>query len=220
MKLSEVKNSLLKKALESFKDLGFKKEGKFLVKNSGDFKIYLGFGIVNSDNSFPTTFHFGISSRVLANFKRIIFPEKGFKSDDFSGAYGQKQESLFDKKEYPILEYDIKSSSDIDGLVTDLKKYFEDGLIDKLEKLQNNDALCNILNSQETLDESMHLPSTLISALIFYKITENVNYVSSKNKYRELLKEWNDWDRKDLEKAIEFLDSHSQEELLKISETA
>lgn len=219
MKLSEVRKALLKKAQDSFNELGFKKNGDLIVKNNGDFQVYIGFGIVDNDNSFPTTFRYGISSKTLNNIKKYIFPERGLKLNDFSGVYGQKQTLLFDKKEYPILEYDIRNNSDVESMVTDLKKYFEKGLLSKLEGLQNSNELSNILNSQETLDESMHLPSTLINGLIFCKITKNVNYVSSKSKYRELLKEWNDWDRKDLEKVISFLDSHSQEELLRIAES-
>lgn len=219
MKLSEVRKYLLSKTQESFKSLGFKKDGNLIIKSNGDFRIYIAFGIVDSDNSFPTTFHYGISSKSLNNIKIKIFPERGLKINGFSGAYGQKQESLFDNKEYPILEYDIKNTSDIDKMVGDLLDYFQREIIKKLEQLQNIQELFILLNSKEVITDSMHLPSTLTNALIFCKLSKDVNYNSVKTKYRELLNNWNDMDRKDLEKVIEFLDNHSQEDLLKIAES-
>jgi len=219
MKISEVKKELLSKALISFKLLGFSKKGSLIVKSSQYFEIYLAFGVVDNDNSFPTTFHFGISSIVLNNLLFKIFPEKGYKKNQFSGVYGQKQTLLFDKKEYPILEYDIKNTSDIDKMIADILDYFQRKIIKKLERLQNVQELSILLNSQEVIAESMHLTTTAINALIFCKLSDNINYNLVKSKYRELLKDWSDWDKQELEKVISFLDNHSQEELLKISET-
>ena len=218
MKLSEVKKELLSKAKERFKILGFKKQGNFIIKNVDDYQFYIGFGIVDNDNSFPTTFHYGIASKTLNNIKLCVFPDRGLKKNDFSGAYSQKQTLLFDKKEYPILEYNIKSIVDIDAMVYDLWNYFEKTAIKKLENLQSVGSLGLLLNSKEMLDEAMHMPTASINALILCKLTDNSKYGSIKQRFINISKDWSNWDKQELEKVVEFLDNHSQEELLKIAE--
>ncbi len=220
MKITEVKKELLTKVLGSFKTLGFSKRGSLITKTYAGYQIYLAFSVVDNDNSFPTTFHFGISSLTLNNLLVRVFPEKGYVMNQYAGAYGQKQAMLFDKKEYSILEYDIRSDADIDLMVNDLLVYFNKKVIIKLEQLQNLNRLSIIVNSQETIKESMHQPTTAINGLILCKISGVPNYDIIKNNYINLSKEWSEWDRNDLEKTIRFLDNHSQKELKEIAETA
>jgi hypothetical protein len=51
-----------------------------------------------------------------------------------------------------------------------------------------------------------------------YRVSARTSGGNLKSKYRELLKDWNDWDKQELEKVIAFLDSHDQEELKQIAE--
>jgi hypothetical protein len=219
MKLSEIRKALLIKANDSFQELGFKKVGDLIVKNIDDYQIYIGFGVVDNDNSFPTTFRYGIAMKSLNNIKKYCLPERGFKLNDFSGAYGQKQTMLFDKKQYSILEYDIKSIADIDIMMNDLLSYFKDKALLELERLLSLDKLSVFINSEEVIKESMHQPTTSINGLILCKTSGFLNYETLKVKYRELLKDWSDWDKQELEKVISFLDNHSQEELMRIAES-
>jgi hypothetical protein len=218
MKISEVKKSLKNKSYEKFKSLGFKKYQFGINKKVGNYEYYIGFGIVDSDNSFPTTFHFGISSRYLNNILRQIFIDKELSLNSYCTVYGTKQTRLFDDKQYPVLEYDIYTEEDIDNLINDLYKYYVVEILPFLEKLTNIDKLSKFIISEKVLNESMYLPNTLTNGIILSKLTNNTNYEQLKNNYTILVKDWAEWDIKNFNKVLMFLEKQTQEELLKIAE--
>ncbi|MCT4639847.1 MAG: hypothetical protein N4A72_19265 [Bacteroidales bacterium] len=216
MKLTEVKKIVLKEALVEFKHMGYTKKKDYLIRNREKFSYYVGFAFVDNDNSFPTNFHYGISSKLLNNILLEIFPEKGYKQDEYIGVYGINQLLLYDKKKYPILEYDIKSEMDIKIMVKEMVTYFNEFVLPFLEQLSSYDTLNNFLNSKGVISESMHLPTTLINGIIFSRITKDEGYDKVKTRYRDLIESWSEWDKLDLIKVIEFLDNHSYEDLILI----
>ncbi|MDG3584161.1 hypothetical protein [Galbibacter pacificus] len=217
MKKSEVNRVLLNKLSDKFKKLGFKKRKGFLFKKDKDYEYYIGYGIVDSDITFPSTFHYGISSVKVNNLLATILLERGLKKGDPYTVYGTKQTRLFDNGEFPVLEYDIETEKDITKMVNDLYEYYTKVAYPFLEKLTEIHELDKFINSQKVLNESMHLPTTLINGLIVSKLSQNPNYEQLKSKYNELIKEWPEWSRQDLNKVVEFLDNHTKEELENIS---
>lgn len=217
MKKTEVNKFLKSKSFEKFKILGFKRNQYGIVKKLENYEFYVAFGIVDSDNSFPTSFHYGISSRYLNNILLHIFPEKGFIKNNYVGIYGEKQTQLFDNGEFPILEYDIRIEEDIDIMMQDLYDYIEK-VLPFLEKLMNIQTLSKFINSDKVLNESMYLPTTLKNGLIYAKLANDNNYNELEYKYRELVENWADWNKVELQKTINFLNNHSQDELIRIAE--
>lgn len=218
MKLSEVRKKLLDQTGQGLISNGFKKGKSIIYKNKADYKFYIGFGIVDSDNSFPSTFHYGISSKKVNNLLGAILPERKLNKGDTYTVYGTNQTRLYDNGEFPVLEYDIETERDIIIMVNSLHEYYTKVAYPFLERLTDIYELDKFINSQKVLNESMHLPTTLINGLIVSKLSFNPHHEYLKSKYRKLIKEWPKWDNEDLNKVVRFLDNHTKEELEDISE--
>ena len=217
MKLSEVRKRLLEKTEQGLISYGYKKGKGIIYKNITDYKLYIGFGIVDSDNSFPSTFHYGISSKKVNNLLVAVLPERKLKKGDTHTVYGTKQARLYDNGEFPVLEYDIETERDITTMVNSLHEYYTKVAYPFLERLTDIYELDKFINSQKVLNESMHLPTTLINGLIVSKLSFNPDHEYLKFKYKKLIKEWPKWDNEDLNKVVRFLDNHTKEELEDIS---
>ena len=123
---------------------------------------------------------------------------------------GIGQSELFESKNYPILEYDIYTEEDALKMVDEVMNYFENEALPFLESLSNLETIEKVINNEP-------IPQKGIFGLILAKLTGNENYEPLKSKYRDLLKEWSDWDKQELEKVISFLDKHTKEELEEIA---
>lgn len=217
MKKSEVNRELLNKLFEIFKKRGFKKSKGYLSKKDGDYEFYIAYGLVDSDITFPSTFHYGILSVKVNNILVTIFPDRGWKKGDTITVYSVKQKGLYFNGEFPVSDYDIATEKDIAIMVNDLYEHYTQVAYPFLEKLMDIHVLSEFINSQKVLNESMHIPTTLINGLIVSKLSNNSQYEQLKPKYQERIVGWPQWDNEELEKVIEFLDNHTKEELENIS---
>src|SRR5699024_3444783 len=155
MKLSEVRKKLLDQTGQGLISNGFKKGKSIIYKNKADYKFYIGFGIVDSDNSFPSTFHYGISSKKVNNLLGAILPERKLNKGDTYTVYGTNQTRLYDNGEFPVLEYDIETERDIIIMVNSLHEYYTKVAYPFLERLTDIYELDKFINSQKVLNESM-----------------------------------------------------------------
>src|SRR6218665_80621 len=190
------------------------KYGHYL-KNIGDLYFDFGFGIVNSDNSFPSTFSCSFGCRSYSNLLNYMIDNLGlnFQKRDYLFAYGIDQIRLFDEGKYPTLEYDIYTEADAQKMVDEVSAYILNEVLPEWEANPTLEYLEKKVN--ENLTDVPNFSGLILAKLI----GRNPKYESIKQHFTNTSKDWNDWDKKDLEKVIEFLDNHSQEELLKIAET-
>ena len=209
MKISEVSKLLTKGFGEIYKPLEFKKWKYGYKKDVGKFSYTFGFASSNMDNSFPSTFYYRLGSHAIGNILNRIIP---LTERDIQ-IIGIGQADLFEAKKFPILKYDIYTVEDVNKMVSEVSTYFISEVLPYLESIASIEELERITNAELN-------PWKKSTGLILAKLVKNTEYEDLKNKYRELLKNWSDWDKQELEKVIDFLDSHSQEELQKISETA
>lgn len=208
MKISEVSKLLFKGFGEMYKPLEFKKWKYGYKKEIGNFSYTFGFSSSNMDNSFPSTFYFRLGSYAVGNILNQITPL----NEKDTQIVGIGQADLFEAKKFYILKYDIYNEEDINKMVSEVSKYFIEQALPYLESVSSIEKLEQITNEELN-------PWKKSIGLILAKLVNNPEYENLKQKYRELLKDWSDWDRKELEKVISFLDSQSHEELLKIAES-
>jgi len=185
---------------------GYKKKGYVLLKELGGIYFSLGFGIVNNDNSFPSTFSYCIGCKKI----NIIFTTILRGNEPF-GCICTGQLRLFDEGKYPVLEYDIKTEADAQKMVDEVSDYIINTVLPEWEANPTIEYLEKKVN--EKLGDSPNF-----SGLILSKLVGSSNYNKIKAHYQQVSKDWSEWDKQDFEKVITFLDSHSQEELLKIAE--
>ena len=159
------------------------------------------------DNSFPTTFYYTLGNIAVGN----ILNQITLLNERDAQIIGIGQADLFEAKKYPILKYDIYTEEDVNKMVSEVSVYFIEEALPYLESVSSIEKLEEITNTELN-------PWKKSIGLILAKLVNNPEYENLKSKYRELLKDWSDWDKQELEKVIDFLDSHSQEELLKITE--
>ena len=86
--------------------------------------------------------------------------------------------------------------------------YFLNTLIPYFNEYTTLEKLEKKINAPGNLPNNNQLATVLKYGLILAKVVKNPNYEILKQKYRELLKEWSDWDKQELEKVISYLDSH------------
>ncbi len=209
MKNSEVSKLLSKGFGEMYKPLEFKKWKYGYKKEVGNFSYTFGFASSNMDNSFPSTFYYRLGSYTIGRILNRITPITELDTQ----IIGIGQADLFEVKKFHVLKYDIYSEEDVYKMVSEVSKYFIEQALPYLESVSSIEKLEQITNSELN-------PWKKSIGLILAKLVNNPNYESLKIKYRELLKDWSDWDKQELEKVISFLDEHNQEELIKISEIA
>jgi hypothetical protein len=201
-------NSFRSKILKEYKKAKYS-----YVKVSNELYYSFGFAIVDLDNSFPTTFRFGIGSKKVKAILELVLPEKykAMQENEYPPAIHFGQIVLFDEGKYPILEYDIYTEADAQKMVDEVSHYLLSNVLPEWEANPTNEYL------EKTANESLS-DSPNFSGLILAKLVGSSNYETVKAHFIKVSKDWSDWDRNDLEKVIDFLDNHSQEELLKIAE--
>ena len=147
MKKTELKNLLNKEYKDRLTCLGFKKKGDGFIKLNNDSFLQFGFGIVDLDNSFPTTFYWGyglFSVAVILNKSqgKVFDPKQGYPA-----IIHESQISLFDKKRYPILEYDLYNEDQAVKMVNDVVHYLEQ-VLPQFEKLQSFKEIDQAINNE------------------------------------------------------------------------
>jgi hypothetical protein len=193
---------------------GLKKRKYRFYKDFGELYFAFGLGIIDSDNSFPSTFNYGIGNLNYSNLLNFMIDnlDLNFQKDKYMTVFGSGQIRLFDEGKYPVLEYDICTEADAQKMVNEVSNYILTNVLPEWEANPTLEFLERKVN-QKLSDSSNFF------GLILAKLVRNPNYKIIKNHYENISREWSDGDKKNLEKIISFLDSHSHEELLKISET-
>lgn len=204
-------NIILNKGFEkNLKELGFKKIKYGFIKRYEKFHIRIGYSIVDYYNIFPTTFSYRLSLNSLNNLYSSIFNK-----EMEVGAHSSSIVNLYEEGRYPIYEYNIKNEDDAKQMIEEVSEYLKIKTIPYLESISNFKALDIKYNTNPTE------PNLGVRGLILAKMVKNPNYAELKKTYRQLFVERN-WavqeDIDDLEKVIDFLDSHTNEELEKIAE--
>lgn len=221
MKISELTKYINESAKNKLSSLGFKKDGYGFTLNENGFTKKIIFSSVDRDNSFPTSYAVWFGLLVV---DKILYKATGnadeFKKVKHGGQIFIRQVELFEQGKYPIKDYDIYTFEQADQAVNQSLNYFLNTIIPEYDEFKNIQHLEKKINLKDVFTNDRFLSSRVKYGLILAKLVNNPEYENLKNKYRELLKDWSDWDKQELEKVISFLDSHSQEELQKISQTA
>ncbi len=219
MKAGELKKHIQEKIKEKLNPLGFKKSENWYYIYETGFTSSILISSLNYDNSFPTSF--SIAFGFVGVDKILISATLGneeSKNKKIGGQIFIRQQELFDQGKYPIKAYDIYTLEEANQAIQESLYYFLNSVIPEYSELNIQDLESKI-NLNDVFTNDRFLSNKLKYGLILAKLVNNPSYESLKIKYRELLKDWSDWDKLELEKVIEFLDNHSQEELIKISET-
>src|SRR6218665_311723 len=190
------------------------KYGHYL-KNIGDLYFDFGFGIAKYDNLLPSTFNCSFGCQLYSNLLNYMIDSLGlnFQKSDYLFAYAFNQARLFDEGKYPISEYDIYTEADAQKMVDEVSAYILNEVLPEWEANPTLEYLEKKVNERRLTDVLR------LSGLILAKLLGKPKYESIKQHFITVSKDWHEWNKKDFEKIIEFLDNHSQEELWKIAET-
>lgn len=190
---------------------GVKKAKYNWIKNIGDLYMKFGYAIVDSDNSFPSSFYYGFGSPFYSNVMNHIIKikELNIQEDKYITAISTGQIKLFDEGRYPVLEYDIYTERDANKMVVEVSEYILNNVLPPWEENPTFEYLERKVNSKIN-----NVPN--FSGLILAKLVDNPNYISIKNKLINFSKEWSEYDKKDLVQVIDFLDNNSIERLRSI----
>ena len=210
VEVTKLLNSGFKKKLDK---THFKKWKFGYIKEMSDGFFYeFAFSSASYDTCFPTTFYCGIGLQNVKIILSKIFPEYAVVPENaYPIVFSLHQKSLFEANKFPIFKYDIYTEEDVNEMVNEVSAFFISEALPYLESISSISQLEQITNTELN-------PWKKSIGLILAKLVNNPEYENLKSKYRELLKDWSDWNKQELEKVIVFLDSYSQEELLKITE--
>ncbi|CAM3089278.1 hypothetical protein [Flavobacterium frigoris] len=219
MKISELTKHINEAVKQRLSPLGFKKDGYGFTLNENGFTKKIIFSSIDRDNSFPTSFSVWFG---FLGVDRVLFRATGNEVDlkkiKHGGQVFIRQVELFEQGTYPFKDYDIYTFEQADDAVSESLNYFIDFIIPDMNKFKSVLKLEEQINLKGQFINDRFLSTKVKYGLILAKLVNNPNYEFLKNKYRELLNDWSDWDKQELEKVIDFIDTHSQEELLKIAE--
>jgi hypothetical protein len=219
MNYSEVKKEL-KKEFESFlKPLGYKSksgtQGCSFFLNRGFVEYRFGYGVANYGDEFNSGLFGSIGMLPIQLIENRIFNEESFtdtlllnKSDYFKDInYRFKITSLNDVKEWSTIA----------------KKFYHEFAIPFFEKYNSVDAIDKLLNEKpsEKVIYCDDLGWRIIKGLISAKLNNNPKYNELRDYYRsEVESKFQGYFMYEkCMKAIDFLDKHTREELLKIAES-
>ncbi|MFN7747511.1 MAG: hypothetical protein ACK5OO_01055 [Cyclobacteriaceae bacterium] len=219
MNYSEVKKEL-KKEFESFlKPLGYKSksgtQGCSFFLNRGFVEYRFGYGVANYGDEFNSGLFGSIGMLPIQLIENRIFNEESFtdtlllnKSDYFNDInYRFKITSLNDVKEWSTIA----------------KKFYHEFAIPFFEKYNSVDAIDKLLNEKpsEKVIYCDDLGWRIIKGLISAKLNNNPKYNELRDYYRSEVesKFQGHFMYEKCMKAIDFLDKHTREELLKIAES-
>ncbi|SOE20420.1 hypothetical protein SAMN06298216_0913 [Spirosomataceae bacterium TFI 002] len=218
MNYSEVKKEL-KKEFESFlKPLGYKSktdpQGCDFGKLSINSLNRIGYGVANYIDEFNTSCYLKICNEQIQNIEGEIFEEKGIYDTLSTG-----MATYFNEINY---RYKIKSQEDIIEWGKIVRKFYEEYAVPFFEKYNSLDAIDKLLNDHPT-EKVIYLDDLgwrIIKGLIVAKLINNPKYnelrVYYKSEVESKFQGYFMYEK--CMKTIDFLETHSQEELIKISE--
>ena len=192
---------------------GYQKKKYQFVKSRDDFYFVFMHTSVDSDNSFPSTFYFGIGSLKIKKLLEFLFPNKyiNITENNYPTQLRFHQIRLFDEGKYPILEYDIYTEEDAQKMVDEVSDYILNTILPEWEANPTLEYLEKKVN--EKLSD---VPN--FSGLILAKLVGNPDYEKIKQHFLNVSKDWAEWDKADLQKVIDFLDNHTTSELNTIAD--
>jgi hypothetical protein len=221
MKLAELKKFINEQAKNKLLPIGFKKDGYGYSLNSNGFTYKISISSIDRDNSFPTSFAFwagfiGVDKIMLL----AVGNNEELKKLKSGSQLFIRQVELFELGKYPVKDYDIYTFDEAEKAISEMFEFLNKTLLPSYIQYNNLAEIERKINSNEFINNTRQLSVSVRFGLILSKLSNPSNYDTLKNGYRKQLLNASDWDKQELEKVIEFLDNHSQEELLKISETA
>jgi len=221
MKAADLKKYLHDTIKLRLKPLGFKKYDNWFYTDRNGFSSAIIVSSLNYDNSYPTSFSatFG-----FVGVDRLLYKSTDrdieFKKCKIGGQIFISQVELYEEGKYPCKDYDIYSLDQADVAINQILNYFTHTIIPNMNEFRNIKTLEEQINVKDPLINNRFLSIKLKYGLILAKLVNYPEYEILKNKYREILKEWPDWDKQELEKVIAFLDAHSQAALNLIAESS
>lgn len=211
MKKGELNKLLSDNFKEFFKKFDYRKTKYRYKKDYNNFVVSIGFAIADYCNVFPITFGYNLSSKVIDKIFSAIFD----KHISESIIIGENTISLYEKQKYHIPEYDIKTENDVKIMFKEVTEYMKSVAFPYIE------SICDIEILDKIINKNPQEPLFGLRGLVLSKLAKSPNYEELKKTYRQLFVERN-WavqeDIDNLEKVIDFLDSHTKEELEKIAE--
>lgn len=218
MDYSEVKKEL-KKEFESFlKPMGFKSKTdnqgcKFKLENK-NCQYNIGYGVSNYVDEFYTGCYIAVELFEIEKIRAYLFDEGGYGIGSNIGAY-------FNELNY---RYKIKTQEDIKEWGKIVRKFYKEYVVPFFEKYNSLDAIDKLLNENPSekakfLDD---LGWRIIKGLIAAKLNQNPKYNELREYYRgEVENKFQGYFMYDkCMKVIDFLESHSTEELKKKTESS
>ncbi|MFC3812133.1 hypothetical protein [Lacihabitans lacunae] len=221
MNYSEVKKEL-KKEFESFlKPLGYKSktdsQGCVFVLIDNQIVLRLGYGVANYIDEFNTGCYIGLG---LLPIQKILYEIEEVTDvvDSYGSTIGSSTASYFNDLNY---RFKIKTQEDIVEWGKIVRKFYEEYAVPFFEKYNSVDAIDELLNENPT-EKVVYLDDLgwrIIKGLIVAKLNNNPKYNELRDYYRsEVESKFQGYFMYEkCIKTIDFLDSHSQEELLEIS---
>ena len=219
MNYSEVKKEL-KKEFELFlKPLGYKSkkdpQGCDFWKLEENSLNRIGYGIANYVDEFNTVCYLKIGQINIQNIEKQIF------EGEYYETLSVGMQTCFNEINY---RYKIKTEEDIKEWGKIVRKFYEEYAVPFFEKYNAVDAIDKLLNDNPTerVIYCDDLGWRIIKGSIVAKLNNNPKYNELKDYYiSEVESKFQGYFMYEkCMKTIDFLDSHSQEELLKIAETA
>jgi hypothetical protein len=219
MNYSEVKKEL-KKEFESFlKPLGYKSksgtQGCSFFLNRGFVEYRFGYGVANYGDEFNSGLFGSIGMLPIQLIENRIFNEESF-TDTL----------LLDKSDYfkdINYRFKIASLNDVKEWSTIAKKFYHEFAVPFFEKYKSVDAIDKLLNEKpsEKVIYCDDLGWRIIKGLIAAKLNNNTNYNQLRDYYRsEVESKFQGYFMYEkCMKAIDFLESHSTEELKAMAST-
>ncbi len=213
----ELYKKMKEKANERLKENGFKISRGQLAKEVGEFKYYIDFGIVDLNDVKLASFHFGISSKSLSIIYKCLEPDRDLRKNQYYTVYGINQARLFTGSRYPKSEYEIRKEEDVIEMIDEFYEYYINQAYPFLSSISDLKKISGFMNYDENVKkQSAYLANTLKTSLILARLTEDPYYNKLKEEYRVLLGGWVEYEKKEFEKIIFFLDNNSPKELKEV----
>lgn len=218
MNYSEVKKELKKEFESILKPLGYKPktdpQGCDFGKENGNSINRVGYGVANYMDEFNTGCYLKICNIKIQNIEGDIFDENGIYD-----TLGTSTATYFNELNY---RFKIKTQDDIIEWGKIVRKFYEEYAVPFFEKYNSVDAIDKLLNENPT-EKVIYLDDLgwrIIKGLISAKLNNNPKYNELRDFYKsEVESKFQGYFMYEkCMKTINFLDTHSQEELLKIAE--
>ena len=216
MNYSEVKKEL-KKEFENFlKPLGYKSksssQGCVFELINQDFEFVLGFAVANYNPIYGVGCYIQIIPYKIEKVREFLFDNEG------GNAIASNIGNYFNELNY---RYKIQTQEDVEEWGKIVRKFYEEYAVPFFEKYNTIDAIDKLLNDSPT-EKVIYcddLGWRIIKGLIAAKLNNNTKYNELRDYYkREVESKFQGYFMfEKCMKTIDFLDSHNQEELLKIA---